>query len=90
MSSFMSFGDVPVIVAGSGREVRDEVAMNYSESGVLIKSHYLAPRTQHWALLEIEDNATTAIVHFVRVKDQLRSCSAIFSSGTMQLADNCK
>lgn len=92
MSSFLTFGDIPVVVAGAGREVRNESPVSYVEGGVQIQTRYLAPRNAHWALLEIDENAETASIHFVRVHDQHRSCTAIFGkqAARLELEDNCK
>jgi len=90
MSEFMYFGATPVIVAGSGREVRKEKSVSYMEDGFLIETKFMASRTQHWALMEIEPGATEARVHFVRVSDQKRVCSAIFKNAEMTLAGECQ
>lgn len=90
MSEFMDFGPVPVIVAGSGREVRNEGTVAFNEDGFKIETKYLAPRTQHWGLLEIVPGAKEAVVHFVRVADQKRACSARFRNGDMLLEGECR
>ncbi len=91
MSSFLTFGDIPAVVAGAGREVRNETAVSYNEGGVRVQARYLAPRNAHWALLEIDENSETASIHFVRVHDQHRSCTANFGNQAMrlELEDNC-
>jgi predicted phosphodiesterase len=89
MSEFALFGDLPAVIAGSGREVRKERAVSYSENGLNIETKYLAPETQHWALLETDSSKKTATIHFIRVKDQTRVCTAIFKDGKMDLQNNC-
>jgi predicted phosphodiesterase len=89
MSEFALFGELPAVIAGSGREVRKERAVSYSENGLNIETKYLAPETQHWALLETDSSNGTATIHFIRVKDQTRVCTAIFKDGKMTLRNNC-
>ncbi len=90
LSEFMDFGPVPVIVAGSGREVRNEGTVAYDEDGFRIQSKYFAPQTQHWGLMEILPGAKEALVHFVRVSDQKRVCSARLRNGDMILEGECQ
>jgi predicted phosphodiesterase len=89
IGSLLEFGSVPVIVAGSGREVRSAKPVSYTEDGFLIQTRFLAPRIQHWADLEILEGAHEARVHLTRVRDGQRVCSAILSRGTMELDSNC-
>lgn len=89
ISSFISFGDVPAVIAGSARETKGATTLSYNEAGFQIQTRYLAPKAQHWALLEIEEGAKEATIHFVRVSDQKRVCSAHFGSVRMQLLSNC-
>ncbi len=90
MSEFMDFGPVPVVVAGSGREVRNEGPVSYTENGFKIETRYLAPQTAHWGLLEIQPGAKEAVIHFVRAADQKRSCSARFRNSDMILEGECR
>lgn len=90
MSEFMDFGPVPVVIAGSGREVRNEGPVSYTESGFKIETRYLAPQMAHWGLLEILPGAKEAVIHFVRVSDQRRSCSARFRNSDMILEGECR
>ncbi len=90
LAEFMDFGPVPVIVAGSGREVRNEGAVSFTEDGFKIESKYFAPRTQHWGLLEIQPGAKEAVIHFVRVSDQKRVCSARLRNSDMILEGECR
>lgn len=90
LSSFIDFGPVPVIVAGSGREVRNEGTVSFNEDGFKIETRYFAPKTQHWGLLEIQPGAKEALVHFVRVSDQKRVCSARFRNSDMILEGECR
>ncbi len=90
LSEFMDFGPVPVIVAGSGREVRNEGTVAYDEDGFRIESKYFAPKTQHWGLMQILPGAKEALVHFVRVSDQKRVCSARLRNGDMILEGECR
>lgn len=90
ISTFVSFGGLPVVVAGSGREVKNAVPVSNEEEGFNIQTLYLAPKQQHWAELEISEDGSEAWVHFIRVADQHRSCSAFLKTGSIKLADNCK
>jgi predicted phosphodiesterase len=90
ISTFVTFDSLPVIVAGSGREVKKSSAVSYEDEGMKIQTLFLAPRQQHWADLEISANGTEAWVHFIRVSDQNRTCSAYLKDGTISLAQNCK
>ena len=90
MSEFMDFGPVPVVVAGSGREVRNEGPVSFNEDGFKVETRYLAPNVPHWGLLEIMPGAKEAVVHFVRVADQKRSCSARFRNSDMILEGECR
>lgn len=89
ISSFIDFGTVPAVVAGAGRDVRSAKPVNYREEGTVVRTRYLAPKTQHWAELEISENADEARVHFVRVADQRRVCTAHIRRNTFQLAETC-
>ncbi len=89
MSQFLKFGDTPVVIAGSGREVRNEKAVSFIEDGFKIETKFLAPRTQHWGLLQISSNAQEAIITFIRVADQKRACSARFIHSQMTLEGDC-
>lgn len=89
ISSFLMFGSLPVILAGAGREVLKSRPVSYEDQGFQIKTLYLAPMTQHWAQLEISENASEAWVHHIRVSDQYRSCSAFLKGGEITLAKNC-
>jgi hypothetical protein len=90
ISAFMTFGSVPVIVAGAGREVLKARPVSYQDQGVQVQTLYLAPREQHWAELEISRDAQEADFHFVRVSDRHRTCSAHLARGQLRLEDNCK
>lgn len=89
MSSLLKFGDIPVVVTGGGRDVRNEGPVSYSEAGFKIETKYLTPQTAHWGLLEVLPGAKEAIIHFVRVSDQKRSCSARFKNSEMTLEGDC-
>lgn len=90
LSSFVTFGSLPVIVAGSGREVKKANPVSYEEEGFKIQTLFLAPRQQHWASLDISAKGDEAWVHFIRVSDQNRTCSAYLKNGGISLAQNCK
>ncbi len=90
MSEFMYFGTTPVIVAGSGREVRNEQPVSFTEDGFLVETQYMAPRVQHWALMEIESGATEARVTFIRVSDNKKVCGALFKKSEMKLDEICQ
>ena len=64
--------------------------MAYDEDGFRIQSKYFAPQTQHWGLMEILPGAKEALVHFVRVSDQKRVCSARLRNGDMILEGECR
>lgn len=89
VSEFMYFGATPVIVAGSGREVRNEKPVSFTDDGFLVETQFMAPRTQHWALMEIETGATEARVTFIRVSDNKKICGAFFKRSEMQLDGDC-
>lgn len=89
MSEFLEFGQTPVVIAGSGREVRNEGAVSFVEDGFNIETKYLAPRTQHWGLLQISPNAKEAVITFIRVSDQKRACSARFAHSKMTIEGEC-
>ncbi len=90
MSEFVNFGPVPVVIAGSGREVRNEGPVSYTENDFKIETRFLAPQTAHWGLLEILPGAQEAVIHFVRVSDQKRSCTARFRNSDMILEGECR
>ncbi len=89
IATFLTYSSIPVVVAGSGREANKATVVNYQEDGFDIKTKFLAPQTLHWAALEILDGAEDAWIHFIRVSDQRRVCSAYFKDGTMNLSRNC-
>ena len=89
ISAIFNFGSIPAIVSGSGREVLKANAVYYTENEVQVKTRYLAPQAQHWAALKISDNAQEAQIQFIRVSDQLITCSAIISHGEITLEANC-
>ncbi len=89
LTEFMNFGSVPVIVAGSGREVRNEKPVSFTEDGFQIETKFIASNTQHWALLEIQPGSNEAHVSIVRVSDQKKVCSAVFKKSEMNLAGDC-
>lgn len=90
ITSFLDFGSVPVIVSGSGREVKSASPVSYVEDGFHIQTRYLAEETQHWTLLEINEAADEARVTSIRVSDQAPGCSARLSHGTMTLDASCR
>lgn len=90
ISTFIEFGSIPVVLAGSGREARPADPVFYTEDGFQIRTRYLAPQSQHWAVLEVNEGTLDATVHFVRVSDQKKVCSAQLSQGKMQLQANCE
>lgn len=79
ITTFLDFGSIPAIIAGSGREVRNASPVSYEDSGFQIQTRYLAPRSQHWAILEIMDGAQQAKVHVVNVSTQAITCSALIT-----------
>ncbi len=90
MSQFLMFGSVPVVIAGSGRESRNEAPVSFTENSVKIETKFMAPSQPHWGLLEISAGATEATVTFVRVADQKRSCTARFRNAEMLLEGECR
>lgn len=90
MSQFLMFGSVHVVIAGAGREVRNEGPVSFSENSIKIETKYLAPRQPHWGLLEIASGAAEATITFVRVMDQKRSCTARFRNSEMLLEGECR
>lgn len=89
ITTFLNFGDVPVILAGSGREARGASPVSYVEDGFHIQTQYLAEQTQFWASLEIMEGAEEAKVTAIRVSDQAKPCSARLRHGTMTLDGSC-
>jgi hypothetical protein len=77
------------VIAGSGREVRHAERIAYEDDGFRVQSRFLAPQTQHWVALEISDGAQEAWVHFIRVKDQKKVCSARLGAGKLELDASC-
>jgi hypothetical protein len=75
VSTLVDFGDIPAIVAGSGREVRSASPVDFSEEGFRVKTRHLAEQTQHWVRLDIDDASEEAWIHFVRVSDGKMTCS---------------
>ncbi len=89
ISSVMSFGSIPAIIAGAGREVLKATPVSKIEDGVQVQTMYLAPRIQHWVKLEISENANEAWFHFVRVSDQTYACTAHLFDNKIDLSPNC-
>lgn len=89
ISAAMNFGSIPAIVSGSGREVLKAKRVSYFEDNMQIQTVFLAPRTQHWAKLEISADAKLATIHFVRVADQYMSCTIHIGHGAMTLDQSC-
>lgn len=91
VTTFVEFGTVPAIVAGSGREVRKASPVSYEENGFHIQTQYLAPRTQHWVALEVMDDSSEAKVHVVNVNSNAITCTASINGygSPMTLEKNC-
>lgn len=90
ISSFVDFGPIPAIVAGSGRVVREESPVSYEQDGFQVETRFLAETTPHWGLLEVDSSTSSAKVSFIRVSDQQNVCSAQLSNGQMILDEACK
>jgi len=90
ITSFIDFGTIPTVVAGSGRSARFAQPVSYNEDGFQIQTQFLAPKTQHWVLLEINEEATEALVHIVRVQDQKRICTSRLSKGNFHFEGSCR
>jgi hypothetical protein len=90
ISALMDFGPTIGIVAGAGREALSANVVSYIENGEAIRTRYLAPAVQTWAKLEIADNAREAWVHFVRVSDNVKVCTAYLHNGYMELISGCQ
>ena len=90
ISSFLSFGDIPAVVVGASCDTDKSSPVSYVEEGFEVNTRFLAPRTHHWAALEILDGAKEANIHFIRIHDQKKVCSAHFQSGRMELESNCQ
>ncbi|MEZ0391041.1 MAG: metallophosphoesterase [Pseudobdellovibrionaceae bacterium] len=90
ISTLVDFGSVPAILAGAGREVRSAQPVSYIEDGFAVETRFLDDRTQHWAQLEISEDASEAWVHWIRVSDQSNVCSAHLVAGRMRLDAKCR
>jgi predicted phosphodiesterase len=89
-SSFIEFGNIPAIVAGSGREVRDAGKVSYLDDGFQVETKFLASKTQHYAVMDIENGSKIAKVTFYQVSPFKEVCSAWFKRGQrFQLDPNC-
>lgn len=90
ISAILKYGEIPAIVAGSGREVLRASAVNYVEDSLSIRTQYLAPRDKHWAQLRIAADAKSAVIDFIRVSDNYPVCSVQIYRGGLQLFGACK
>lgn len=90
ITSFIEFGRVPVILAGSGREVRSAKAVSFPEDGFQIETKYLAPKVQHWVKMDISAAADEAVLNVIRVSDNAKVCTAQLRQNAMTLGTNCK
>lgn len=90
ITSFIEFGRVPVILAGSGREVRSAKAVSFPEDGFQIETKYLAPKVQHWVKMDISAAGDEAVLNVIRVSDNAKVCTAQLRQNAMTLGTNCK
>lgn len=90
ITSVLDFGKIPVILSGSGREVRAAQPVSYPEDGFQIETRYLAPQVQHWIKLEINANADEAALNVIRVSDNTIVCTAQLRPNAITLGSNCK
>jgi hypothetical protein len=90
ISSFVDFGHIPAIVAGSGRTNRPGKPVHNTQFDFSIHTQFLAGDTQHWGLLELDPSGSSALVSFIRVADHANVCTARLEAGKMILQENCQ
>lgn len=89
ISSFVDFGPIPAIVAGSGRSTRKTDPVSYKQDGFQIQTRYIESEKRHWGLLEIAADKKSATVDFIGVESQKSSCRGKLLNGKMLLDKNC-
>ncbi|MFN8847895.1 MAG: metallophosphoesterase family protein [Bdellovibrionales bacterium] len=90
ISTFVQFGPLVAMVAGSGRTLRDATPVNYNEEGFQVRTLYLAPKVQHWGILHFESASDKMRAGFVRVGDQKVVCAIDLSQKQVRMARSCQ
>lgn len=75
ISSMIQINELPLIISGSGVEVKETQSVDYFEDGFQIKTMWLAPKSKHWVKLIINESESKLTYDFIDVKSGKRSWS---------------
>jgi hypothetical protein len=91
LASLLHFDDLPAVVSGAAREVRQDSPVSREQSGVSVKTAYYFESVPTWVMLTINpDQPHEASVDFVRSSDNKLTCSARLITGKRaELSSNC-
>lgn len=90
ISTFVQFGPVLAMVAGSGRTLRSAEPVNYTEEGFSVKTLFLAPKIQHWGILHFESASDKMRAGFVRANDLKVVCTVELGLGRVRMSRSCQ
>lgn len=90
ISTFVQFGPVVAMIAGSGRTTRSAEPVSYIEDGFQIKTLFLAPETQHWGLLHFESASDKMRAGFYNISKRKMTCVIELGKGSLRIAKSCQ
>ncbi len=90
ISTFVQFGPVVAMVAGSGRSTRSAEPVSYVEEGFQVKTLYLAPESQHWGLLHFESVSDKMRAGFYSIQQRKMTCVIELGKGRLRMASSCQ
>jgi len=90
ISTFVQFGPVVAMIAGSGRSARSTEPVHYVEDGFQIKTLYLAPESQHWGLLHFESVSDKIRAGFYSISRRKMTCVIELGKGRLRMAPGCQ
>jgi hypothetical protein len=88
LASLLHFNDLPVILSGAVKSVREDGPTDHTQSGVRVKTAWLFDMTPHWARLQLDSTQNIATVHFVKASDDRVPCRAALSTGFSAVLSN--
>ena len=90
ISTFVQFGPVVAMIAGSGRTTRSAEPVSYVEDGFQVKTLYLAPESQHWGLLHFESASDKMRAGFFSIRQGRMACVIELGKGRLRMASSCQ
>ncbi len=91
LASLLHFDDLPVVLSGAGREVRNDSPVNNTQDGVKVSTAYYFESVPTWVMLTLNsEQPKEATIDYIRSKDSVSTCTARLMTGkAAELSANC-